>query len=479
MDYFGPHIFGYLIATLHALGLIAAIHAVLTVRTAQGAIAWALSLLFMPYLTLIPYLVFGRSTFDAYIQARRQANLEMRKAINDLNWRPWVEEALSARASRAYTSLRAMPKLGRMPCLASNHVQLLVNGEATFEAIFTAIEQARTAVLIQFFIIHDDDLGRRLQQLLLKKAGKGVAIHLLYDRIGSHSLPHSYVQPLRDAGIQVHAFATRSGWLNRFQVNFRNHRKIVVVDGLLGFVGGHNVGDEYLGKKPPLAPWRDTHVAVSGPVVACLQESFAEDWFWASRQLPPLILPDTYPDDGVLCQLLASGPADPYETCSLFFVEAIHAATERVWLTSPYFVPDEAVFSALRLAVLRGVDVRILLPSRADHKIVYAASSLYAFEAVRAGVRVFRYQPGFLHQKVVLIDSEISAIGSANLDNRSFRLNFEVMLLTVDDAFASEVEHMLNLDFERSREIAKEESRETHRLQQLGMRVARLISPIL
>ncbi|AJO81564.1 cardiolipin synthase [Pseudomonas sp. MRSN 12121] len=479
MDYFGPHIFGYLIATLHALGLIAAIHAVLTVRTAQGAIAWALSLLFMPYLTLIPYLVFGRSTFDAYIQARRQANLEMRKAINDLNWRPWVEEALSARASRAYTSLRAMPKLGRMPCLASNHVQLLVNGEATFEAIFTAIEQARTAVLIQFFIIHDDDLGRRLQQLLLKKAGEGVAIHLLYDRIGSHSLPHSYVQPLRDAGIQVHAFATRSGWLNRFQVNFRNHRKIVVVDGLLGFVGGHNVGDEYLGKKPPLAPWRDTHVAVSGPVVACLQESFAEDWFWASRQLPPLILPDTYPDDGVLCQLLASGPADPYETCSLFFVEAIHAATERVWLTSPYFVPDEAVFSALRLAVLRGVDVRILLPSRADHKIVYAASSLYAFEAVRAGVRVFRYQPGFLHQKVVLIDSEISAIGSANLDNRSFRLNFEVMLLTVDDAFASEVEHMLNLDFERSREIAKEESRETHRLQQLGMRVARLISPIL
>lgn len=248
MDYFGPHIFGYLIATLHILGLIAAIHAVLTVRTAQGSIAWALSLLFMPYLTLIPYLVFGRSTFDAYIKARRQANLEMRKAINELNWRPWVEEALSARASAAYTSLRAMPKLGRMPCLASNHVQLLVNGDATFAAIFQAIERARTAVLIQFFIIHDDDLGRRLQNLLLKKASEGVAIHLLYDRIGSHSLPHSYVQPLRDAGIQVHAFATRSGWLNRFQINFRNHRKIVVVDGLLGFVGGHNVGDEYLGK---------------------------------------------------------------------------------------------------------------------------------------------------------------------------------------------------------------------------------------
>lgn len=163
MDYFGPHIFGYLIALLHFLGLIAAIHAVLTVRTAQGAIAWALSLMFIPYLTLIPYLVFGRSTFDAYIKARRQANLEMRKAINELNWRPWIEEALSARASAAYASLRAMPKLGRMPCLASNQLQLLINGDATFAAIFDAISRARTAVLIQFFIIHDDDLGRRLQ----------------------------------------------------------------------------------------------------------------------------------------------------------------------------------------------------------------------------------------------------------------------------------------------------------------------------
>ena len=150
-----------------------------------------------------------------------------------------------------------------------------------------------------------------------------------------------------------------------------------------------------------------------------------------------------------------------------------------MWITSPYFIPDEAVFAALRLAVLRGVDVRLLLPSRPDHRIVYAASSLYAFEAVRAGVRVFRYQPGFLHQKVVLIDGEISAIGSANLDNRSFRLNFEVMLLTVDSAFAGEVEHMLEQDFALSLELNKDAGRETHRLQQLGMRVARLISPIL
>jgi len=479
MDYHSPYFFGYLIGLIHLLGVIAALHAVFTVRTAQGAIAWAMSLLFIPYFTLIPYLVFGSRTFDAYIQARRQANQEMHVAMADLNWRPWVEEALTARNSESYAALRAMPKLGRMPCLANNQVSLLIDGQATFDAIFKAIEAAHDTVLIQFFIIHDDGIGRELKALLLRKAAEGVKIYVLFDSVGSHALPSAYIQSLREGGVNIRAFATRRGWFNRFQVNFRNHRKIVVVDGMLGFMGGHNVGDEYLGGNPRLSPWRDTHVQVSGPVLACLQESFAEDWYWAARQLPPLILPDTYPDNGVLCQVLASGPADPQETCSLFFVDAIHAARERLWITSPYFIPDEAVSAALRLAVLRGVDVRILIPSRPDHRIVYAASSLFAFEAVQAGVRMFRYGPGFLHQKVVLVDNEVSAIGSANLDNRSFRLNFEIMLLTVDLAFAAQVEAMLQHDFDQAREITPEDSQQTRRLQQLGMRIARLISPIL
>ncbi|WP_122606272.1 MULTISPECIES: cardiolipin synthase [Pseudomonas] len=479
MDYHDPYFFGYVLGFIHLLGTGAAIHALLTVRTSQGAIAWAMPLLFIPYFTLIPYLVFGRSSFDAYIKARRDANQEMRVAIGSLNWRPWIEEAVAARRSKAYTSLRAMPKLGNMPALANNKVRLLINGEETFGAILEAIRAARQTILVQFFIIHDDALGRQLQTLLLEKAAEGVSIFVLYDRIGSHALPAAYIDKLRAGGVQIKAFATHGGWLNRFQINFRNHRKIVVVDGLKGYMGGHNVGDEYMGLKPPLAPWRDTHVEVIGPVVACLQESFAEDWFWATRELPPLSLPETFPEDGVLCQLLASGPADAQETCSLFFVEAIHAAEERVWITSPYFIPDEAVSAALRLAVLRGVDVRLLLPSRPDHYVVYAASSLYAFDAVRAGVRVFRYGPGFLHQKVVLVDNEITAIGSANLDNRSFRLNFELMLLTVDPDFSNQVEAMLNADFAQAREISIQESRETRRLHQLGMRVARLISPIL
>ncbi|WEJ72466.1 MULTISPECIES: cardiolipin synthase [unclassified Pseudomonas] len=469
----------HLLVLIQILGVIAAVHAVLTVRTAQGAIAWATSLVFMPLLTLVPYLVFGRSRFDAYIGARRQANEEMHVAAAELDWRPWVEEALAARQYDGYKGLKAMVGLARMPTLANNHVRLLVNGKASFEAIFEAISAAKQVVLVQFFIIRDDALGQRLAQLLLERAANGVDVFLLYDGIGSHALPGRYIDKLRNGGVQVHAFSTGSGMINRFQVNFRNHRKIVVVDGVRGFVGGHNVGVEYLGEKPPLSPWRDTHIELRGPAVACLQECFAEDWYWASHTLPTLILPKAYEDSGMLCQVVPSGPADPQETCSLFFVEAINAAVERIWITTPYFVPDEAVAAALRLAVLRGVDVRILLPSRPDHKTVYAASSLYALDAVRAGLRIFRYQPGFLHQKVLLIDHDTAAVGSANLDNRSFRLNFEIMVVTVDEGFAQEVERMLEADFEQSVEMNLDDRKRLHRLQQLGMRVARLVSPIL
>lgn len=472
---------GYLMAAVQLCGLVAAGHAVFTVRTSQGAIAWAMALVFMPLLTLLPYLVFGRSRFDGYIRARRLANAEMHKAIANLDWRPWVEEALAVADTPARPNpLRAFARLAETPSLAGNRARLLIDGEATFEAIFQAIDAAREVILVQFFIIHDDTLGRRLQAALMARAAAGVQVFLLYDAIGSRALPRRYVRRLREAGVQVRAFAARSGFINRFQMNFRNHRKILVVDGRIGFVGGLNVGDEYLGKRPPLSPWRDTHLELSGPALTCLQESFAEDWYWATHRLPPLLLPKDFEGIGEMtCQVVASGPTDRAETASLFFVQAINLAKRRIWLTSPYFVPDEAVFAALRLAVLRGVEVCLLLPARPDHRIVFAASSLYARAAAQAGVRVFRYQPGFMHQKVLLIDDELAAVGSANLDNRSFRLNFEVMVLVADHGFADQVARMLEADFARAVELDPENGPKPRHLHRLGMRVARLVAPVL
>jgi cardiolipin synthase len=475
---------GSLIFAAHVLGVIAAGHAILNTRTSQGAIAWAVSLVAVPYVTLIPYLFLGRSKFKGYVDKRRIESELLRTRAHPSAWDTAASSMGRPADALGHAVVRALTRLSGMPFLPGNHVRTLVNGDATFTAILEAIEQARHYVLIQFFIVRDDELGERLKALLLTKAAQGVRICFLYDSIGSFDLPQRYINGLCEGGVQVHPFATNRRFVNRFQLNFRNHRKIVVVDGERAFVGGHNVGVEYLGRNPRLSPWRDTHIELRGPVVASVQFVFIEDWHWATQSLPRLEpsqaeQPERAGEADMHCLVVAPGPADKEETGSLFFVEAINAAQTRIWITTPYLVPDEAVFSALRLAVMRGVDVRILIPSRRDHYVVFEASKLYAHDLIRAGVRIFRYGPGFLHQKVVLIDDVAAAIGSANLDNRSFRLNFEIMVLTIDHTFAAEVHTMLERDFSEAWEVDRNEYRNASALRRIVMHVARLFSPIL
>ncbi|AMP09880.1 cardiolipin synthase [Collimonas arenae] len=460
---------------LHIAGVFAAAHALMHTRTPQGAVAWVFGLVLLPYFTLLPYLFLGSKRFSGYVEMHHSRLARLRK-LDDPE-----QLALAARhpADPGAQRFKAISAMLGVPFLSGHHLRLLVNGAAAFDAIFAAIASAEHYVLVQFFIIHDDELGRRLQSALLERAAAGVRVYVLYDGVGSHDLPNSYSDILRAGGVQVHPFATRR-WRNRFQLNFRNHRKIVVVDGWRGFVGGLNVGDEYLGRKPPLAPWRDTHMELQGPAVADLQLAFDENWHWITGDLLSLLSPHASNKGGNATSLIAAtGPADAQETCSLFFVEAIHAAQRRLWLTSPYLVPDSAVMAALQLAVFRGVDVRILIPSRPDHRTVYMASTLYAHESVRAGIRVFRYLPGFTHQKVMLIDDDTTAVGSMNLDNRSLRLNFEISSLNIDPAFAAEVEAMLLADFEQAHEIDSGEYAQFHYLYRVAIHVARLMSPVL
>ncbi|KDB07662.1 Cardiolipin synthase [Burkholderia sp. lig30] len=471
---------GTLILVLHVLGVVAACHAILNTRTSQGAIAWAVSLAAMPYLTLIPYLFLGRSKFSGYVDARRHESEALRSHTLPAPWSAGGSTGGAPSDALGVAAARALTRLGGMPFLPGNAVRTLVNGEATFAAILSAIDAARHYVIVQFFIIRDDALGAMLRDALIARAATGVRCYLLYDSIGSFDLPHSYVNDLRAGGVEVHPFATKRQFVNRFQLNFRNHRKIVVVDGTCAFVGGHNVGVEYLGANARLSPWRDTHIEVRGPAVASIQYVFAEDWHWATRTLPHLAPPPApVPDADMHCLAVPMGPADKQETGSLFFVETINAARERIWITTPYLVPDEAVVAALKLAVMRGVDVRILIPSRRDHYVVFEASKLYARDLADAGVKVFRYRPGFLHEKVVLIDRSAAAIGSANLDNRSFRLNFEIMVLTVDRAFADEVEAMLVRDFAQAYAVDAREYRQSPAWRRVAMHIARLFAPIL
>ncbi|MDQ6646458.1 MAG: cardiolipin synthase [Pseudomonadota bacterium] len=452
------------IVILHLLGILAAMHAVMHTRTPQGAIGWALSLVLLPYVTLLPYLYLGSSRFLGYCVAPPSSSHP--SSSDD-------EPAACSDCSR----YAAMAALQGRPFRPGNQLRLLIGGKAAFDTMLAAMAGAQHCLLVQFFIIRDDTLGRRLQQVLLERAAAGVRVCVLFDGIGSHALPRHYVAALRAGGVAIHPFATHR-WRNRFQLNFRNHRKIVVVDGACAFVGGLNVGDEYLGLNPALSPWRDTQLQLRGPVVADLQQLFADDWQWITGTPPPLIPVDVV-DGRARTLVVACGPADAQETGSLFFTAAIHAAQRRVWLSTPYFVPDHAVRAALQLAVLRGVDVRVLIPSRPDHHTVFLASTLHATNAVRSGVRMFRYQPGFVHQKVLLIDDDTAAIGSMNLDSRSFRLNFEVMALTVNRDFAAEVEAMLSTDFGKALEVTTDEYRDAPYLRRVAMHVARLFDPVL
>ncbi|MHB1057945.1 MAG: cardiolipin synthase [Rhodanobacter sp.] len=455
------------IVALHLLGMLAALHAMMHARTPQGAIGWALGLLLLPYVTLLPYVYLGSSRFLGYRVGHPAPRTLALPAAADAP--PAVDPG--------YGRYAAIAALQGRPFRGGHRLRLLIDGAAGFDAMLGAMGEAERCLLVQFFIIHDDALGRRLQQVLLERAAAGVQVCVLFDGIGSHALPRRYVETLRAGGVAIHRFATHR-WRNRLQLNFRNHRKIVVVDGARAFVGGLNVGDEYLGRKPPLAPWRDTQLELRGPAVADLQQLFAEDWQWITGSPPPLL--PVPPGDGTASALaVASGPADPQETGSLFFAAAINAARQRVWLSTPYFVPDHAVRAALQLAVLRGVDVRVLIPSRPDHRTVFLASTLHAWHAVRAGIRMFRYRPGFLHQKALLVDRDTAAIGSMNLDSRSFRLNFEVAALVVDPAFAAEVAAMLTKDFSRAIAIDEHEYRDTPYLGRVAMHVARLFDPLL
>jgi len=467
-----------LVVVFEVLGVLSAVHAVMSTRTSQGAIAWAVSLVTFPYVAVPAYWVFGRSKFQGYVVARRSADDQsdpvQRRIIEA------IEPYRVPEDERAEASVAA-EKLADMPVLEGNAVELLIDGEATFDSILRGIDEARDYVLVQFYIVRDDGLGQALKERLIAKAQEGLRVLFLYDEIGSHALPRSYLRDLRDAGAEARAFNSRKGSRNRFQLNFRNHRKIVITDGQVAWIGGHNVGDEYLGKDPEFGRWRDTHVRIEGPAVLKAQISFAEDWYWATDEIPELDWAPKRPTDGGDARVLIipTGPADELETCNLMFIHAINAAEERIWIASPYFVPENSVIDALQLAGLRGVDVRILIPDRPDHMLVYLAAYSYFDEAGLTGAKFYRYQDGFLHQKAMLIDDSVATIGTANFDNRSFRLNFEITAAISDPAFVTEVERMFENDFERSRLMQKGEYEDKPWWFKLGVRLARLTSPIL
>lgn len=468
----------FLIAIIfHLMGFFSSISAVMNARTSQGAIAWAVSLNTFPYVAVPAYWVFGRSRFKGYITLRATKNKKVKEWLGEIksSLDPFhIPEAQMTPAGVA------AQRLADLPYTLGNKVELLVDGKATFDDIAIGMEEAKSYILFQFFIIKDDSLGRRMKDILLRKRAEDVAVYLIYDEVGSNQLTKEYIQELRDAGCEIYPFNTRKGKGNRFQLNFRNHRKIVVVDGKTTWIGGHNVGDEYLGLDLKFGHWRDTHVRITGPAALAAQLSFVEDFYWATNKALSQLnwKPFAAADAKKQVLIVPSGPADELETASLMFLHAINSAQKRIWIASPYFVPDDAIISALQLAGLRGVDVRILIPDMPDHLAVYLAAFSYFDEAGKTGVRFFRYTDGFLHEKAMLIDDRFSTVGTANFDNRSFRLNFEITCLIADEDFAKQMEQMFLADFGKSREMQEGEFDEKSFWFRFAVNLARLTAPV-
>jgi Phosphatidylserine/phosphatidylglycerophosphate/cardiolipin synthases and related enzymes len=464
------------VVVIQLIGIIAALDAIWKGRTAQGSIAWAVSLILVPYLALPLYWLFGDRKFYAYVRAMRSGNKMIKKMTENVLMN-YQNQKLVWQDNDHHNLV--MQKLASLPFTVGNEVALLIDGQKTFEAIFAAIEKAEEYILIQFYSIHEDELGNRLRNLLLKKARENVDIYFLYDQIGSRSLSAGYICQLHNAGIFVSDFRSHKGWSLKLRLNFRNHRKIVVIDGRTAFVGGCNVSKKYLGTDRKFGYWRDTQIKITGPAVQAVQLPFVSDWYWSTSLLPDLKWsPEKSEIADVKILSLSSGPADELETCGLFFVNAINSAQKRLWLVSPYFVPDQQVLSALQLAALRGVDVRLIIPQKSDLLITYLSSFSFLEEIIPTGVKVYRYDKGYLHEKVMLIDDDRAMIGTSNLDNRSFRINFEINLLMIDRDFAGKVENMLKEDLSHSRQIGLEDYGEKPFWFKLAVKISRLMAPL-
>ncbi|MDJ0735999.1 MAG: cardiolipin synthase [Nostocaceae cyanobacterium] len=467
-----------IICLFYLLGIANAAHAVMHVHSSRSAIAWGISLITFPWLAIPLYWVLGRSKFQGYAETLHSAYVEHQNLAHQA-----YSQILKFKVAPP-PQFQPLQKLAQtltlIPFTSGNAVELLVNGDQTYDAMLEAIASAKNYILLQFYIINDDQTGNVFQKALISKAQQGVRVYLLYDEIGSKQITHTYIKSLRKYGVHVSAFHSTKGRGNRFQINFRNHRKILIVDGEKAFVGGLNIGDEYLGKIPHLSPWRDTHMMVQGPAVQCLQSAFLGDWYWATRSIPGVnwqVKPDFQRNQTVF--VFPTGPADKLQACILFFVCAINLATRRLWIASPYFVPDDSILTALKLAAMRGVDVRIILPNRPDHLLVYLCSFTYYAEMQAVGVKLYRYQPGFMHQKVILIDEDMAGVGTVNLDNRSLFLNFEVMVFVTGLEFVLSVEKMMTDDFSVSRMVKVSEYDHKSFWFKLAARVSRLLAPVL
>nr|WP_205504310.1 cardiolipin synthase [Rufibacter sp. SYSU D00308] len=451
-------------------------------------LAYLLLAIFVPVGGIIIYFSFGINYKKRRIYTKKLVEDEIFLQRLEERVHASTEETL-ATSSPTVQNYRELIKLllndGLSPLTSGNRVKLLLNGEQKFPEVLQALQSARHHIHIEYYIIDNDHIGNQIKEVLIQKAREGVKVRLIYDDYGSRSIRRKYVQELRAAGVEACPFHKVYFWLLANRLNYRNHRKIIIVDAQTAFVGGINVADRYINKPEDRTRlyWRDTHLRIDGPGIYYLQYIFFCDWnFSSGQQLHPhrgyFLSRKRYAENS-LVQMAASGPDSPMPTILFSLLQAIYLAQKEVLITTPYFIPGEGILQALTVAALGGVKVKLLVPGISDSALVNAAAWSYYDDMLHAGVEIYLYQKGFIHSKTVVIDGTISMVGTANMDNRSFELNFEVNAVVYDEAISQQLRDTFYQDLAHAQKIDPEAWRKRPHLKQFFEKLARLLSPLL
>lgn len=476
----------YIIITLYVITVIGVMYTIIMEnRSPVRTLAWMLVLSLIPGIGLLFYIYFGMNY--------RRIKMFSMKGLGDFKWLQYMSEDQKQRIKKTELLKREdMETVQRLMTLLLNNskallsrnntVDILNNGEETFKAIFLAISKAKKYIHLEYYIIEKGELGERLKNVLIKKATEGVEVRVIYDDVGSWKLPKSYIREMQAAGIQIYPFLPVRFPLFTNKVNYRNHRKIVVVDGEVGFLGGLNFADRYLHGLPGIGIWRDTHLKVRGEAVTSLQVVFLIDWYFVRQELllnKEAYLPNKGAEGSVIMQAVSSGPDSDWTSIQQAYFTLINMAKKYVFISTPYFMPGETTINSLKTAAMSGVDVRIMIPYKSDSLLTYWCTRSYVEELLEAGVRVFRYRKGFNHSKLIIVDGLVSSVGTANMDIRSFEQNFELNMIIYDRNVSRKLATDFMNDLKGSGEISIQQWKFRPKKDKIKESLARLFAPLL
>lgn len=496
MDIIQGLIIGFLVIS-YILGTIVAMTILLENRDPSKTVAWLLIFILLPGIGLITYAIFGRNLRKIKIfKTQKLANSikeeKLFKNLEEINKIIRLEQDTitiskflknNEEDNARLKIISLLLNTGMFPFTTNNKIDVFVDGNEKFNSLIRDIENAKDHIHLEYFIIKDSEIGRKIKELLIKKSKENVKIRILYDDVGCWRFwfHRKFFNEMKSYGIEIVPFLPTKFPIIGGKLNYRNHRKIVVIDGQIGYTGGINIGDEYMGRNKKFGYWRDTHIRIEGTSVYMLQMTFLIDWYYNTKEV--LLDKKYFPKLGnfgnSMMQVVASGPDSDWEAIHYAYFLAICQAKRSIYIETPYFIPDESIIRALKSAALSGVDVRIIFPKIADHKIVNTASYSYFDDILKSGGKVYLYNKGFIHSKVIIIDNIIASTGSANMDLRSFMLNFEINAFIYDENVIELMKENFFEDMKNSDEIDKDEFKNRSIVEKSKESIARLFSPIL